>query len=274
MRSSQLWVVLLSLLLGPAVWAEAVVIATTSPIPPAAERSEADKAEIARLLAIARQTQSGTIDYPAEVDISGHPSIGGNHAPLAMIEFGSYQCGFCRRHFVNTLPRLQSAYVDTGKLRYVFFDLALDKRHQHAARAAEAAHCANEQGRFLAYRSALFATDDLAAEFLPRHAATAGLDSVAFASCLESARYRTRLEADRMLSRQLRVRGTPSFFIGRLHADGERVSVVRRIGGARPYATFSQQLDTLYAGVPPQGESAISVALPQEQQAPEGGATD
>lgn len=256
------WVVIIfSAFLVSAAWAEAIPVPSGSPIPPAEERTEAEKAELARLLAIAGKSKPASRKYSAEFDISAHPFIGSVDAPLVMIEFGSFQCGFCRKHFAKTFPELKSTYVDSGKLRYVFFDMALDKRHTHAAKAAEAAHCANEQGEYLAYRSALFGSKKVAAEFLPEHAATIGLNTVDFTRCLDSERYGAQPEADRMLSRKLRVRGTPSFFLGRLHPDGERVTVVRRIGGARPIALFSEQIDTLYAGVAAEDESEIRASI-------------
>ena len=254
----------LHLSVGPA-WAEVAAVSAGSPIPSTGERTEAEKEEIAKLLAIAKQTKSTTREYSAEFDISNHPYIGSDTAAMVLIEFGSYQCGYCRKHFKNTFPALQSDYVDTGKLRYVFFDLALDKRHQHAAKAAEAAHCANEQGKFLSYRSALFTSKKVASDFLPEHAKAVGLDSTEFARCLESERHLARPEKDRLLSRKLRVRGTPSFFLGRLNTDGSKVTVVRRIGGARPFGLFSQHLDTLYAEVTSGASAGINASLPVEQ---------
>jgi protein-disulfide isomerase len=259
------WVILILAGLSPATWAEAVAVPSAASMPPAEQRTAAEKAELARLLEIARQAKPASRKYSAELDISGHPYVGSTDAPLVMIEFGSYQCGFCRKHFATTFPELKSTYVDSGQLRYVFFDMALDKRHTHASKAAEAAHCANEQGRFLAYRSALFGSKRVAAEFLPEHAAEVGLDTADFMRCLDSERYRAQPEADRALGRKLRVRGTPSFFLGRLDADGERVTVVRRIGGARPYALFSEQIDTLYAGVVAQDESELSAVTPEDR---------
>ena len=57
-----------------------------------------------------------------------------------------------------------------------------------------------------------------------------------------------------MLSRKLKVRGTPSFFIGRPQGDGGRITLVKRISGARPMNFFSEQLDPLYAQLPHQGD--------------------
>lgn len=261
-KRTALVLVALHLSIGLA-WAEMASVSAGLPVASAGERTEAEKEEIAKLLAIAKQTKSASRKYSAELDISNHPYIGSDAAPMALIEFGSYQCGYCRKHFANTFPTLKSDYVDTGKLRYVFFDLALDKRHQHAAKAAEAAHCANEQDKFLPYRSALFTSKKVASEFLYEHAESLGLDSEEFALCLQSERHLDRPEADRLLSRKLRVRGTPSFFLGRPNADGSAVTIVRRIGGARPYGFFSQHLDTLYASVTSEDSAEIAATAPE-----------
>jgi protein-disulfide isomerase len=254
--SRNTWAALVLSLLGVAVSAENLAVQS------AAERTNADAEELAKLLAIARKSKSASREYSAELDISRHPYIGAVDAPLVMIEFGSYQCGFCRRHFAHTLPELRSAYVDTGKLRYVFFDVALDKRHQHSEIAAESAHCANEQGKFLAYRTALFGSKQVSSECLSKHAIAVGLNMAKFDRCVETGRYRAQLQADRTLSRKLQVRGTPSFFLGRQQPNGASVTVVRRIGGARSSALFSQQLDALYAELPMGRDSEVSVARP------------
>jgi protein-disulfide isomerase len=164
------------------------------------------------------------------------------------------------------MPAIETAFIDPGNLRYVFFDFALDPRHEHAARAAEAAHCANDQERFWAYRGRLFDSDNLAGEALLKHAKSVGLDTIQFQQCLNSARYRSKTEADRALSRKLRVRGTPSFFLGKSNADGERVEIVKRISGARPFALFSEHLETLNARITGEDPRAISISPPSGPQ--------
>ena len=206
------------------------------------------EAEMARLMAIAKKAQAGARPYSGTLDAAGRPALGQEDAPLVLVEFGSYQCGYCRRHFRDTMPNIKSAYIDPGKLRYVFFDFALDSRHEHAAKAAEAAHCANEQEGYWAYRGQLFRNSKaLAPEFLAAHARSVGLDEAAFTACLESGRHAAKPVADRSLSRKLRIRGTPSFFLARPDPqDGQGLTLVKRISGARSMAFFAAQLDPLY----------------------------
>jgi protein-disulfide isomerase len=212
-----------------------------------AESTSDKQAEMARLLEIAKRGRAAVRPFDGALNISGHPGIGDRNAPLVMVEFGSYQCGYCRKHYFNAMPAIKSKYIDTGKLRYVFFDLALDARHEYAAKAAEAAHCTHEQGGYWAYREQLFRNSKaLAPAFLSAHARAAGLDGTAFDACLESGRHADKPQTDRTLSRKLGVRGTPSFFLARPDGeDGQQLKLVKRIGGARSTEFFAAQLDAL-----------------------------
>ena len=82
--------------------------------------------------------------------LADNPMLGAPEAPLTLIEFSDYQCPFCRRFAETTLPLLKRDYIETGKLRYVFRDFPLDRLHPQARKAAEAAHCAGDQGQYWA----------------------------------------------------------------------------------------------------------------------------
>ncbi len=66
---------------------------------------------------------------------------GAPDAHVTLVEFTDYQCPFCARHQRETVPRLQEAYVKTGKLKYVVRDFPLESIHPAALKAAEAVHC-------------------------------------------------------------------------------------------------------------------------------------
>jgi protein-disulfide isomerase len=84
----------------------------------------------------------------SKVSVGDGPILGKPDAPVTVVEFSDYQCPFCQRFFTNTLPELKKDYIDTGKVRYVFRDFPLDAIHPQARKAAEAAHCAGEQGKY------------------------------------------------------------------------------------------------------------------------------
>lgn len=180
---------------------------------------------------------SGPVDVPVdESDIV----IGDPNAPITIIEFTDYQCPFCSRHAAQTLPLLMSQYIETGQVRYVIKDFPIISIHPQAVAAAEAAHCAQEQGGFLAMHEALFATQQAWSgradvdEIFTGYAVQLGLDGELFAECLSSDRYHQAIANDLQLGQQLGVQGTPAFFI-----NGNFVS------GAQPFAIFEQVIQSL-----------------------------
>src|SRR5437867_7147997 len=104
--------------------------------------------QVLRLLS-QRPAQGGvTVTAPVRTSVTDAPVLGRNDAPVTLVEFSDYQCPFCQRFFATTLSALKKHYVDTGKVRYVFRDFPLDQMHPQARKAAEAAHCAVEQGKY------------------------------------------------------------------------------------------------------------------------------
>lgn len=233
----------------------------TADTPSSKTESDFDRqAEMAKLLEIAKRGRAAVRPYDGTLDVTGHPAMGHAEAPLVMVEFGGYQCGYCRKHYFDAMPSIKSSYVDTGKLRYVFFDVALDPSHEQAAKAAEAAYCAHEQEGYWEYRGQLYRNSrNLTETSLLAHAESVGLDTAAFEACLQSGRHAEKPGQDRGLSRELKVRGTPSFFIGRPEGNGEQIMLVKRISGARSKDFFAKQLDPLYAQLARQNEVVSGV---------------
>ena len=113
-------------------------------------------AQVLRLLS-QRSAQGGVaLSGPVRTSVADAPSLGRADAPVTLVEFSDFQCPFCGRFFATTLPALKKDYIDTGKLRYVFRDFPLDQLHPNARKAAEAAHCAGEQGKYWEMHDVLF----------------------------------------------------------------------------------------------------------------------
>src|SRR5688500_18159619 len=114
------------------------------------EASQKDLQEIKRLLANPPQAaapRAAAAALPATVDIAREPVRGDERARVAIIEYSDYECPFCARYVASTYPQIDKEYVQTGKVKYVFRDLPL-AFHKQAFKAAEASHCAGEQGKF------------------------------------------------------------------------------------------------------------------------------
>jgi protein-disulfide isomerase len=185
---------------------------------------------------------------PAEVATAGAPVKGAPTAPVTLVEFSDFQCPFCGRHFRDTYGQLDREYIATGKVRYVFRHLPLERIHPQAFRASEAAECAGAQGKFWEMHDVLFANQQaLMPPDLARHAQGLKLDLARFNACLEG-QTAARIRQDMTLAVEAGVRATPTFIVGTT-LPGGRVKVVRRLSGALPFATFKGAIDSLLAGV-------------------------
>jgi protein-disulfide isomerase len=147
------------------------------------------------------------------------------------------------------LPTLKRDYVETGKLRYVFRDFPLDSIHPNARKAAEAAHCAGDQGRYWEMHDLLFQNQNaLAPEDLRAYAGRLQLDEGRFAQCVSGGMHVGTVQRDQDEGVAAGVEGTPSFILGRTRPDGVVEGTL--ITGAQPVDDFRQAIDPLLAGNP------------------------
>jgi protein-disulfide isomerase len=175
----------------------------------------------------------------AKLNLDGFQMLGDKNAPLTMVEFTDYQCPFCRQFHETTYSRLKKEYIDTGKLRFYSRDLPLDF-HANAMRAAEAARCAADQGKFWQLRDIMGANPDkLEMSNLVENATGLKMDVAAFRSCVEGEKYKNAIQTDVMEAMKIGATGTPTFVVGKSTADGVDGEVVL---GALPFAMFDQKL--------------------------------
>jgi protein-disulfide isomerase len=168
---------------------------------------------------------------------------GSASAPITIVEFTDYQCPFCRRFEAESWPALERNYIASGKVRFIVRDLPL-KIHSAARPAAEAAHCAGEQGQFWPMHEALLNIKLEDAALLAK-AEALGLDVPRFKDCVLSDKYEAAIARNSAQADTLGVNGTPTFIIGRVnHGQLEGL----RIAGAVPYRDFAAYLDRLLAG--------------------------
>jgi len=182
---------------------------------------------------------------PVRASVADAPMLGRADAPVTLVEFSDYQCPFCQRFFATTLPTLKKDYIDAGKVRYVFRDFPLEM-HPHARKAAEAAHCAGEQGKYWEMHDMLFQHQAaLAPPQLAEHARTLGVDEAKFAECLSSGRHAPRVERGLADGAAAGVQGTPGFVVGKTQT-GDMVEGTP-IRGAQPLETFRRIIDLILA---------------------------
>ena len=138
------------------------------------------------------------------------PARGPSDAPVTVVEFADYQCPFCRKAEALT-EQLLTDYE--GKIRLVFRQFPLPS-HERAEKAAEAALCADDQGKFWEMHSRMFANQDkLSVDEIKEYAAAVGLDREKFDACLDSGKKAQSVAESRKDGEAAGVSGTPSFFV-------------------------------------------------------------
>jgi protein-disulfide isomerase len=204
---------------------------------------EAAREGAASALASAAQTQSQqqaatpqaqgsskyTIDYrPANTQ-------GQDNAPITIVEFSDFECGYCKRFNDTTLQQVVDQYVKTGKVKFSY-------RHYPFLAASSlpkaiVSECAAEQGKFWEMHNVLFggqigsgSEQEINAQAIAI-AKQWNLDEAKFNNCLSDATVRDRVMKDAEVAQQSGVRGTPTFFV-----NGAPLV------GAQPFAAFQNAI--------------------------------
>ena len=178
------------------------------------------------------------------IDIANMPHMGADDAQVVVVEFSDFECPYCGRHFESTLPRIADEYVKTGKVLYVIRDFPIAQLHPHALKAAEAGHCAADQGKFWPMHDMLFSNQEhLEAADLLSYAPLVGLDKSVFEQCLSSSVHTQDVKQAVTYGVSLGVNATPTFFIGRIGADRRTVHATTELAGAYPYSIFKQKIE-------------------------------
>ena len=170
-------------------------------------------------------------------------------APVTIVEFGDYQCPACASFATRFKPQVDSAFVTTGRARFLFYDLPLTSLHDNAVIAARAAHCAGDQDRFWDYHEELFREQSqwaplaLPAQAFVGYAASLGLNADEFGTCLSSGRHSNVVDANDALGAALGINSTPTILI---MVDGGGIWRAR----AYNFQTVASTFEAAVAAVP------------------------
>lgn len=160
----------------------------------------------------------GTPEGLFDVVTFDDPYLGNPDAEITIVEFADYGCPYCQE-VSHTMRSLMQEYDD--EVFYVYRDFPLSDLHTSSQRAAEAAACAHEQGKFWEYHDKLYqAYADWTDAQLISFAASVNLDTTAFTSCLQSGEYKDEVLEDYQEGIAAGVRGTPTFFINGYRVPG------------------------------------------------------
>jgi len=156
-------------------------------------------------------------------------SKGPKNAKVTVVEFSDFQCPFCKRASTNGAQIVK----DYGnKVRYVFRHFPLSF-HENAHRAAEAAVCAKDQGKFFEMHDKLFENNTALTEVdLKKYAVELGLDAKKFDDCLTTGKSKTKVDKDLADGQKYGMSGAPTYFV-----NGYMVV------GAVPYEEIKKAVD-------------------------------
>jgi protein-disulfide isomerase len=183
----------------------------------------------------------------APLSMKDTPVRGVAGAAVTIVEFADYECAYCQQ-IQPVVDKLLADY--DGKIDYAFKDFPLPM-HTHAQKAAEAAHCAQAQGKYWEYHDLLFASRQFEVSQLKDAARSLKMDSEAFSKCLDSNSQADVVKAGFEEAQSLGLPGTPAFFInGRLINPNGTVS----------YETLRQLVDEELASSQRAKQSASSAA--------------
>ncbi len=163
---------------------------------------------------------TGLDKTPAEVAsvIRGtDPTIGSSKAPVTIVAFVDFQCPFCQAGY-PLFHRVMDKYQPVA--RVVFKNFPLETIHPDALAAANAAACANAQGKFWPYYDQLFTVKALDQDSFIRYAQATKLNLTKFTACLSAATYQSSIDQDLQDGIVLGVRGTPTYFVNGTRIEG------------------------------------------------------
>ena len=162
-------------------------------------------------------------------------------APVTVYEMADFQCSFCGKFARETFGTIESEYITTGKVRWIFINLPIPSIHANAQAAAEFGACAALQGKFWQAHDMLYATQDQweqlrnPAPFFQSKLASLSLKSAELNRCVQSGRGSAIVKDDVAGAQRSGAQSTPSFYI-----EGGMMA------GAQPIQVFRYVLDSMY----------------------------
>ncbi len=192
-----------------------------------------------RLIAQAMAQSAADVAKPVSLP---DMAIGPADAKVTVTEFASMTCPHCAAFNAEVFPKIKSAYIDTGKIRYIFREFPLDIK---AAAGSMLARCIakDDAGKYFAVIDMLFKQQNdwvmkNTTETLTRIGKQAGLSQQQVEDCLKDQALLDKIAADQKYAAEvLKVDSTPTFFV-----NGEKIK------GETSFEEFQKKIDPLLKG--------------------------
>lgn len=174
-------------------------------------------------------------------DANDPTAVGDIDAPITMVSYSDFQCGYCAKWANDSLPTLIEQYVDAGKMRIEYRDIMFFG--ENSRQSAELAIAAGKQDKYQEFHDMLFADGataknaDFSADGIKAMAKTIGVDHQQFVSDAASDETKALVQKNHDEATNLGVTGTPTFLV-----NGSPLV------GAQPLEAFVQVIDAELAG--------------------------
>ena len=150
---------------------------------------------------------------------------GESDAPVTVVVFSDFQCDACGVFVADVLPQLQAEFIDSGIVRMAFRHYPLGG--VHSVRAAVAAECAGQQGKFWKMHDLLYGwkggtnTDRFPTELVRTLALGLRLNPTEFDACVRDPESIVPVEAGLRDGFSIGVRELPAVYINGVYANGD-----------------------------------------------------
>lgn len=189
--------------------------------------------------------------------------LGSDTAPIKVVEYSSLTCGHCSSFHKEDFDKIKTAYIDTGKVQFIFKEFPLNKP---ALDASKILRCMPED-KFVPFQSLLFAEQDkwaYAPDYLPplkQNAKLAGLSEESIDKCLGNTELENRIIGDMKAGTdKYKIQSTPTFIIN----DGARTIV-----GHQPMSVFEETFKVILEDAAPATPAEATAPAPTEAPAEE-----
>ena len=193
----------------------------------------------------------------------GSPTLGQDEAPVVLLAFEDFKCADCAKYAAEVESALKTKYVDTGQVRLMWKSVATD-----APKAAIAALCAADQGKYPEFRASLFGKQDTWTDgddaAMLAFAKSIGLDEAKFSQCLKDAPGQAQVDADLEVAQQLSIPSLPAF----LFIDEKAGGVVDALLGNVPLDQFESKIQNILNPPTPTTAPPVAAATPAPTATP------
>ncbi len=173
------------------------------------------------------------------VSLGSYPVEGNlKTAKVGIVEYGDFQCPFCKQFANGAGNSIYTNFVKTGQAVFAFRDYPLTNIHPLSSEMAIEGRCFAAQGKFWQYYNKMYTTaqNSNTPSIVSGYARTMGLNMNKYASCVTNKTYELDIQKDIASGNRINIQGTPTIVIGRLKNNKVQGQLIL---GAYSYSYFA-----------------------------------